>query len=187
VAFAVAAHPGSVEHAVRTSAAELLPSQMIPASFVWLEALPRTTAGKVDRAALLSRLATGAGAGESRAGADGTAPHDGLEAAIAGVFADVLGAGSVGRDDDFFADLGGHSLLAVRLCSRLERTLGVKIPLREVFDYPTAARLAARLRPATERLAHDTTSLVQQLGDLGTEEVERLLAGLDEVVEVGRD
>ncbi|HSV44191.1 MAG TPA: thioesterase domain-containing protein, partial [Ramlibacter sp.] len=65
-----------------------------------------------------------------------------VEAAIAEIWRDLLGADEVGRDDDFFA-LGGHSLAAVRLFARVRKQFGADLPLATLFQAPTLGALAA--------------------------------------------
>ncbi|MFL5539826.1 MAG: condensation domain-containing protein, partial [Longimicrobiaceae bacterium] len=118
-----------------------LPHYLVPAAFVWIDHVPLTANGKVDRRALPEPAADHA---------EFVAPRTATEAALAGLWTGLLGAGRVGAGDDFFA-LGGHSLLAVRLVSRIRDTLGAELPLRVVFEAPTLAALAARVdaaRPA---------------------------------------
>ncbi len=114
-----------------------LPGHLVPSVVVWLEALPVTPSGKVDRGALPAV----SGAVE---GGLYRAPRDGMEQAVAELWIDLLGVSRVGLDDDFFA-LGGHSLLATRLVSRLGLLVGVAVGVREVFEHPTLAGMAARV------------------------------------------
>ncbi|MCP3801335.1 amino acid adenylation domain-containing protein [Allokutzneria sp. A3M-2-11 16] len=113
-----------------------LPGYMRPTAVVVLEALPLTENGKVDRDALPDP--------DFASRAEGAAPRTSVEAALCKAFAEVLGLGSVGVDDDFLA-LGGHSLLAMQVVNRVRAVLGVDVPMRLVFDARTPARLAELL------------------------------------------
>jgi amino acid adenylation domain-containing protein len=135
---------GSVgRDALRGFLAASLPEYMVPAAWVFLEALPLTANGKVDRAAL-ARIEPAA---EPAAGA---APRTPFEELLAGLFAQVLELDrAVGAHEDFF-HLGGHSLLATRLASRVREACGVDPGVRGVFEAPTVARLAARLAAGSQ-------------------------------------
>jgi amino acid adenylation domain-containing protein len=124
---------------LRAYLAERLPEYMLPSAFVALDALPLTPNGKIDRRALPAPDAWGAAAADAY-----VAPRTGTEERLADVFADVLGLGRVGVHDDFFV-AGGHSLLAVRAVARMRAAFGVELTVREMFDAPTVAGLAARV------------------------------------------
>jgi amino acid adenylation domain-containing protein len=123
---------------LRTHLLAHLPDYMVPAAFVFMDALPLTRHGKVDRRALPE---PDAGA---LAGAGYLAPRTPTEELLAALWAELLGAARVGVDDGFF-ELGGHSLLATRVASRVRDTLGVELPVRAVFEHPTLAALAAEV------------------------------------------
>ena len=71
----------------------------------------------------------------------GGTPFRDVERKLAEVWMELLGVDTVGLDDDFFA-LGGHSLLATRVLARIDRDLGVRLPLRSVFEAPTIRQFA---------------------------------------------
>ncbi|MEW5927432.1 MAG: non-ribosomal peptide synthase/polyketide synthase, partial [Gemmatimonadota bacterium] len=122
--------------ALRAGMKAALPEYMVPSGWVLLDRLPLTPGGKLDRRALPAPAAAPA--------AGHVPPRTATEAALAGVFAEVLRAERVGATDDFFA-LGGHSLLATRVVARVRDALGVELPLRALFEAPTVAALAERL------------------------------------------
>ncbi len=144
-----------------------LPAHMVPSHIQFLESLPLTPSGKIDRAALL------AAAGGQRQVAAFEAPASATEQALAQLWQDILGVPRVGRGDNFF-DLGGHSLLAMRITSRVRQQLGGELPLRRLFEADTLADLAAWIetqqhgdeaQPVLERIERDgpvPVSLAQQ-------------------------
>ncbi|WP_335743621.1 non-ribosomal peptide synthase/polyketide synthase [Rhodococcus oxybenzonivorans] len=145
---------------------ETLPGYMIPSSITILDALPLTPAGKLDRAALPEPVFAAADRPFEE-------PRNPLEVIVAGVFAEVLALSAVGIHNGFF-DLGGNSLLATQVVSRINAALDVHVGVREIFEAPTVAALAARLtesarqgvrRPplvAGPRPEHIPLSLAQQ-------------------------
>jgi amino acid adenylation domain-containing protein len=136
-----------VPHGAAPTSAELredlgtkLPDYMVPASFVFLPALPLTATGKVDRRALTAL-------GQERTEEEPALPRNATEETLAAIWRDLLGIETVGVHDDFF-ELGGHSLLETRLVSRIRDRFGVELTLAQVFSAPTVAGLAAAIESA---------------------------------------
>ncbi|GAA1595385.1 hypothetical protein GCM10009764_18040 [Nocardia ninae] len=126
---------------VRAQAAQFLTGYMVPDAIVPLDALPLTPNGKLDRKALP--------APEFVSGTVFRAPSSPLEQTVAQVFADLLGAETVGLDDDFFA-LGGNSLLAAQAVGRLREATGATVSVQWFFTDATVAGLVARIDTAGE-------------------------------------
>ncbi|WP_330327930.1 non-ribosomal peptide synthetase [Streptomyces pseudovenezuelae] len=121
-----------------------LPDFMVPSVFVELTALPLTTNGKLDRAALPAPEHA------QRRQGPYVAPAAGTEEVLAGIWARLLGVDRVGAEDSFFA-LGGHSLLAAQVMSRIRETFGAELPLAVLFERPTVRQLAEAVADATGR------------------------------------
>ncbi|MFG1951744.1 amino acid adenylation domain-containing protein [Micromonospora sp. NPDC048830] len=134
----VVPRPGAAPAELRVHARRLLPEYLVPASLTLLDVLPRTANGKLDVRALPQPRHGGDTAGH-------VAPRDELEQAVADIWRQVLEVDAVGVHDNFF-DLGGHSLLATRAMSRTRAALGVDAGVRDLFDRPTVAGLAERIR-----------------------------------------
>ena len=120
--------------------ASKLPGYMVPSAFVVLDSLPLNATGKVDWRALPHPALE-----QAELGTGGARPQDTLELVLLKIWEDALGLQSIGVEDDFF-ELGGHSLLAVRLFADIEKSFGRSLPLATLFQAPTVARLAAKLR-----------------------------------------
>jgi amino acid adenylation domain-containing protein len=130
--------PRSVE--IRGFLARKLPDYMVPSAFVWLESVPLTPGGKVDRAALPTPVQP------HLAQARMFAPAvNALEQKLTTIWQQVLGTSPIGLHDNFF-ELGGHSLLAVVLVARIERICGTALTPAVLFEAPTVAQLADILR-----------------------------------------
>jgi amino acid adenylation domain-containing protein len=123
---------------IRTFLKDKLPSYMLPAAVVCLNELPLTPNGKIDRRALpiqeFSQLQS----------EEYVAPRTHTEEVLADIWSKVLQVEKVGINDNFF-DLGGHSLLATQVVSRIHETLGMKLPLQNLFEEDTLADLAERI------------------------------------------
>jgi amino acid adenylation domain-containing protein/non-ribosomal peptide synthase protein (TIGR01720 family) len=159
LAYLVTRQPVSDEEQVtlrerfKAALREQLPEYMVPAYLVFLERMPLTPNGKLDRkalpkpdaAVLLKRFVP---------------PVTERECQVAAIWAEVLGLPQVGLEDHFF-EIGGHSLLATRVVSRVRQSLGIDAPLKGLFEQPVLGRFVQALSgtaldsPPILRLARD--------------------------------
>ncbi|CAM2005628.1 non-ribosomal peptide synthetase [Acanthopleuribacter pedis] len=131
-----------------------LPDYMVPALFVATDTLPMTVNGKRDTQALLALLEQ-----TTEVVRDVVSPRNPIEQKLFSLFTRFLSAKHFGVDDHFFA-LGGDSLRAVQLCFAAEQE-GLIFDVRDVFQNPTIARLAAHVgrKQTVRREAIETASV----------------------------
>ena len=159
------------EKSLRELIRHRLPDYMEPAAFVWMESLPLTANGKVDRAALpLPNIEDSAG------GRAFVAPRTPVEETLSGIIREVLGVSRVSVNDDFF-HLGAHSLLGAQIIARVRSFFGTELKLLDVFDAPTVAELSIRIEE----------SLTLKLASMTEAEVEAALTALSEPARTDTD
>ncbi|HKF02991.1 MAG TPA: phosphopantetheine-binding protein, partial [Candidatus Sulfotelmatobacter sp.] len=164
VAYVVASKQEKKTNTLRSYLVKQLPAAMIPAFFVFLDSLPLTSNGKVNRSALPAP-------DQSMPALEKTfvVPRTPVEKLMADIWSDLLKLERVGIRDNFF-EIGGHSLIATQFVSRIRRELNLEIPLRAIFEMPTIESLAFHLLEQQAKAAH-------------TDEVVGLLAELDSLPE----
>ncbi len=135
-----------------------LPEYMVPADFVFLETMPLTPNGKVDRKALPLPQAR-----EVEKEEDFVAPRDNSELTMARLWEQILGKRPISVRDNFF-EIGGHSLAAARLMGQIEKEFGKNLLLTDLLQAPTVEELVAMVRLDAPSAARSAVIALQPLG-----------------------
>ncbi|MGC1379234.1 MAG: amino acid adenylation domain-containing protein [Anaerolineales bacterium] len=162
---------------LREFAKDRLPDYMVPAAFVFLDSLPLTATGKVDRKALLQMKADRPGMNEGYA-----PPRNPVEEVLTRMWTDLLHVDRVGIYDNFF-ELGGHSLLAVQAMGYLQEMLRMEEPLIAFFfENPTVAGVTDALlqSEAGQGDMEEIAATLNLIAGLSDEEVDAMLASMDD-------
>ncbi|HEY4337173.1 MAG TPA: amino acid adenylation domain-containing protein, partial [Puia sp.] len=139
VAYMVSSSGKKDTHTLRHLISATLPDYMMPAAFIWLEQLPHTTSGKIDKRALprpeikrpdLTVLYK--------------APSTRTEQLLATLWAQLLQLDKVGVEDNFF-ELGGNSLIGLKTVAGLQQQHGIDLPITKLYQFPTIKAVAAWL------------------------------------------
>ena len=125
--------------AIRGHLRQSLPEYMVPEQIRFVSAMPRSTAGKIDLAAL--KLLELAAAPRPRI----VVAQNQLQETLRDVWRAVLRREDIGMTDDFF-ELGGHSVRALQILARVTQLLAIDVSLREFLDDATIAGLERCLR-----------------------------------------
>jgi amino acid adenylation domain-containing protein len=148
--YVVATEEGVGAAALRDWCSQVLPHYMMPQAWVFLDRLPTTPNGKVDRKALPALDAAGS---LTPADPASGAPRSDTERALAGIWCDVLGLPSVSVHASFF-ELGGHSLRALRVVLKVRDELGYNLPVASMLQASTIARLAELIDKGRSETSH---------------------------------
>jgi len=137
VAYMVSSSGKKDTQSLRHLISRTLPDYMMPAAFVWLDELPHTTSGKIDKRALpkpeikrpdLTVLYK--------------APVTKTETLLATLWAQLMQLDKVGTDDNFF-ELGGNSLVGLKTVASLQQEHGIDLPITRLYQFPTVKSAAA--------------------------------------------
>jgi acyl carrier protein len=180
----------SVSTELRNHLSQSLPDYMMPSYFIYIENIPLTPSGKVDRKILpIPKV-------ESHT--KHTAPRDEIEKKLLEIWIEVLNVeGALGIDDHFF-QLGGHSLKAVIMSSKAHKALDVKIPLAEVFKTPTIRGLSQYIKeaekdkylaiePVEKKEYHPLSSAQKRLYILQQMELESTVYNMPQVIPLSEE
>ncbi|MGB3191586.1 MAG: thioesterase domain-containing protein, partial [Limnoraphis sp.] len=136
-----------------------LPEYMLPTEWVWLESLPLSANGKVDRQALAAPVSLSS----QELQKNFVPPRDLVELKLSRIWSDTLNIGSVGIQDNFF-DLGGNSLFAIRLMTQIEQQFHRNLPLATLLQSQTIEKLATILREQPDAISWSSLVPIQTGG-----------------------
>ena len=136
---AVNSHQKPTTKELKLALETLLPNYMIPANFIWLESLPLTATGKVDRRALPEPTPM-----SSELEIEIVSPRNEIEATLVKIWSEVLNCETIGIENNFF-DLGGNSLSASQMLARVVEQFSVNLPLKLIFEAPTISEFVLHL------------------------------------------
>ncbi|MEA2691711.1 MAG: hypothetical protein QOJ16_1098, partial [Acidobacteriota bacterium] len=160
--------PGELRDLLR----ERLPEAMVPSAFVFLPALPVTSNGKVDRAALPAPEF-----GRAALEQEMVTPRNSREARLAAIWSEVLGLTEIGVHDNFF-ELGGDSILSIQIASLASRA-GLRLSPLQLFEHPTVARLAEAVAVVEPRRPGDREGGGTVVGPVPLTPIQRRFFELD--------
>ncbi|HEX2285558.1 MAG TPA: amino acid adenylation domain-containing protein, partial [Mycobacterium sp.] len=172
LAAAVAAEePGMSVEQIRRALSELVPPHMIPQHVEFVDRIPFTLGGKIDRRTIAKRLADSINGDVD--GTDRRAPETALERALADIITGLLGVDGIGVDDDFFK-LGGDSVLATTTVARIRDWLDTPtVMVADMFAARTISALANLLaeRELDGNRLEKVAELYLQVADMDTADV----------------
>jgi len=145
--------------ALRKYLAKKLPEYMVPSFFIEMDSFPLTPNAKIDRKAF-PKPDTSLLKSEREC----VAPRDELEMQLAAIWQKALNVKRLGINDNFF-ELGGHSLLAAQVFARINKKIGMNLPLAILFQAPTIRQLGVLIRQKDWKPSWKSLVPIQATGD----------------------
>ena len=121
-----------------------VPDYMVPSAFVFIDQFPLTPNGKIDRKVLPAPFEA-----EENSTKEYIEPQTEIEKKLAAIWSEVLKLNRIGIDENFF-EIGGHSMIAVTLMIKIEKELGIRLPLAILFDYSNIRDMALFIEKKNE-------------------------------------
>jgi amino acid adenylation domain-containing protein len=141
VAYLVSSDHSKDLQSLRHSIEKQLPDYMMPSAFVWMDELPKTTSGKIDKKNLPEPQMK-----RPDLSVIYKAPVKKIEKNISSCWSRLLGLDRVGLNDNFF-ELGGNSLLALKTIAELKQLYLYNLPITKLYQFPTVAGITNYLQP----------------------------------------
>ncbi|KAB8154235.1 amino acid adenylation domain-containing protein [Kordia sp. TARA_039_SRF] len=127
-----------------------LPKYMIPTSYVFMESLPYTRTGKIDKKSLPELQV-------SATTKTYIAPESDIEIELTSIWSEVLknDVNKIGVTDNFF-ELGGNSLQAIILLNKINKAYNTALSIENLYDTLTIRDLATLLEFSVFQLQENT-------------------------------
>lgn len=126
------------EKELREYIMKYLPDYMVPSVFVFLDKMPLTNNGKLDRKSLEVLEI------KNRTKIEYEAPRNKVEEKISAVWQEILGIEKIGIDDNFFTS-GGDSIKAIQISAKLQKQM-IKVDVKDIFKYTTIKQLSPHVK-----------------------------------------
>ena len=154
-----------------------LPDYMLPSSYVFLEALPLTLNGKIDRKAILDNYPVVV------LKQPYLAPRNTIESQLVRIWESIFKLQPIGIDDNFL-DIGGDSLLAMQVVSQVTKHFQLELQLQSLFRAPTVAELAEVITAHQEKLLRDNalTETLREVEAMTEEDAQRHASKLKSII-----
>ncbi len=149
--YVVLRHQDTTAEELLVDLRKVLPEYMVPSQLRFLDSMPLTPNGKVDRTAL-----SAGGYSLAVTTTDFVAPRNQLETSLASIWCEILGLSRVSCTENFFS-LGGHSLSAMRVSAKAANRLRQEVPVRWIFEHPTIQDLSKRMDQISEEERNDSS------------------------------